>query len=156
LESAALVATISFPDQGISERADEILRLLKAGILGAVSIGFLPLEWEPIKGGGLRFTRWELLELSVVSVPANPSALVTERSISLADEATAARLARARAMQRRLDGVARPAVYEADTGAPRTRDAARAIAKRLRERHGLKRFDPALVASESRHRLGVW
>ncbi|MBV8488547.1 MAG: hypothetical protein JO161_09740, partial [Planctomycetaceae bacterium] len=37
---------------------------------------------EPLRNGrGLRFTDWELVELSLVSVPANPSALVTQRSL---------------------------------------------------------------------------
>ena len=54
--------------------------LIKGGVLNAVSIGFSPIESEPIKGGGWRYTKWELLEISVVAVPANPNALVVQRA----------------------------------------------------------------------------
>lgn len=42
-----------------------------------VSIGFRPLEAEPLGGGGMRWKKAELLEISLVSVPANASATVT-------------------------------------------------------------------------------
>jgi HK97 family phage prohead protease len=75
-----VVALIDFPLEGTSSRSDEYLRLMKAGIIAAVSVGFIPLAREPLKNGGWRFTSWELLELSCVSVPANPAALVTEKA----------------------------------------------------------------------------
>ncbi|HEY8415330.1 MAG TPA: HK97 family phage prohead protease, partial [Thermaerobacter sp.] len=60
--------------------AEEIFGLYRDGFLNAASIGFIGHEWEPIqdKDGtviGRKFTRWELLELSAVPVPANPDAL---------------------------------------------------------------------------------
>jgi hypothetical protein len=55
--------------------------LAKAGILGAVSVGFRPLKSEPIRGGDERFTLFELLELSVVTVPCDSDALVIARSM---------------------------------------------------------------------------
>ena len=54
-------------------------------MLNAVSVGFMPLAYEPIMEkegdkeywtGGFKFTKQELLELSAVTVPANPSALI--------------------------------------------------------------------------------
>ena len=39
------------------------------------SIGFRPLEWEPNDAGGRDYTKWELLEVSLVPVPANQEAL---------------------------------------------------------------------------------
>jgi HK97 family phage prohead protease len=72
---------IKFPPQGTSEKSAEALRLIKAGVVDSVSIGFQPHQWEPIKGSmGLRFTAWSLLEISFVSVPALPSAVVTAKS----------------------------------------------------------------------------
>jgi HK97 family phage prohead protease len=50
--------------------------LVHATVRG-VSIGFRALATEPLPAGGTRFTRAELLELSLVSVPANASATVT-------------------------------------------------------------------------------
>ena len=45
------------------------------GFLQAASISWLPLESEPVQGGGWRDTRSDLLEWSIVSVPADPEAL---------------------------------------------------------------------------------
>jgi HK97 family phage prohead protease len=77
-------ALITFAPKDISPLADERCALYKAGVLTAVSIGFEPLEWEPIKAGGVRYTKWALLELSSVAVPANPNAVTIERSIAAA------------------------------------------------------------------------
>lgn len=45
------------------------------GIMSAVSVGFRPLEYEPIKGTyGYRIKRAELLEVSAVTIGANPEA----------------------------------------------------------------------------------
>jgi HK97 family phage prohead protease len=76
-----VTALIEFPAAGVNVRSDEYLALLKSGVLGAVSVGFLPLARSPLQGGGWRYTAWELLELSVVSIPANANALVQERSL---------------------------------------------------------------------------
>ena len=45
------------------------------GFLRAASISWLPLESKPVDGGRLRDTRSELLEWSIVAVPADPDAL---------------------------------------------------------------------------------
>jgi HK97 family phage prohead protease len=103
-----VVATIEFPAAGVSARSDEYLALLKAGVISAVSVGFIPLARSPLNDGGYRFTSWELLELSVVSVPANANALVLERSY--ASPSTIA-TNRARAIERR-------ARYEAQGALP--------------------------------------
>ena len=77
-------ARVRFAPLGISAQADETRGLVKAGVVRAVSIGFDPLEGEPLDRnkpkGGQRFTDWELLELSFVSVPADPGAVVTART----------------------------------------------------------------------------
>jgi HK97 family phage prohead protease len=44
-------------------------------VLNAVSIGFRPLKWEPNEHGGYTYTEWELLEFSIVPVPANQDAV---------------------------------------------------------------------------------
>jgi len=52
--------------------------LYRGGFLNAVSVGFVPNDWEEgTKGTPWRrkFTSQELLELSAVSIPANPNAL---------------------------------------------------------------------------------
>jgi HK97 family phage prohead protease len=79
-KSGRLEAVVKFAPQGISETADETYALVKAGVLNGVSIGFRPIESEPLSRGGVKFTKWELLEISIVAVPANPSALIVQRS----------------------------------------------------------------------------
>lgn len=63
------------------EQASEKARLVdfcyccyKTGMLNAVSVGFIPLEWTETKDG-YDITKWELLEFSAVAVPANQDAI---------------------------------------------------------------------------------
>ncbi|AYD00018.1 phage major capsid protein [Neorhizobium sp. NCHU2750] len=50
---------------------------LKAGLVRAVSIGFRALEYAWMDDGGIRFTKSEVLELSLVTVPANADAVIS-------------------------------------------------------------------------------
>jgi HK97 family phage prohead protease len=102
VQDGAVMALIDFPPAGVSARSDEYLALAKSGVVSAVSVGFLPQERKPITGGGYCFTKWEMLELSLVSVPANPSALVTERSFT-GSSTRAADLIRLRSLLGRVD-----------------------------------------------------
>jgi HK97 family phage prohead protease len=79
-------------DQGIraawkwlngDEFAERVKNAWDQGVLNATSIGFLPRRWKENKEGGLDFTEWELLEFSVVPVPANPEAVRVLRSLGL-------------------------------------------------------------------------
>ena len=71
------------------EFAAEIYRKVKEGFLSTVSVGFLPLENEPMNkdDGGFfspqRYLKQELLELSFVPVPANPEALTAFKSMGI-------------------------------------------------------------------------
>lgn len=42
----------------------------------AVSIGFVPIEFEPLPNGAIRYRRAELVELSIVSVPMHQDATI--------------------------------------------------------------------------------
>lgn len=75
-----LKARFQFPEWGVSERADEVRRLWAAGFLNATSIGFQPITAQPLGDrndfwGPQEFVEWELLEYSIVPVPANQEAL---------------------------------------------------------------------------------
>ena len=64
------------PEQA-SEKAklvDFCFHCYKNGMLNAVSVGFIPLEWTETKTG-YDITKWELLEFSAVAVPANQDAI---------------------------------------------------------------------------------
>lgn len=58
-------------------RAREIRAAVKAGAAQGLSVSFLPKKSSPRKGGGRTFTDLELLEVSIVAVPANPGARIT-------------------------------------------------------------------------------
>lgn len=64
----------------LKERIDEALQSLKYKLVGAVSIGFNVnkdgLEWID-DTGGLKYTDYELLELSLVTIPANAEATIS-------------------------------------------------------------------------------
>lgn len=64
------------PDQA-SEKAklvDFTYNCYKTGMLNAVSVGFIPLEWIESETG-FDILKWELLEFSAVAVPANQDAI---------------------------------------------------------------------------------
>ncbi len=76
IEDGALVADIEFPEPGTSVASDEAFKLVSGGFLRALSVGYLPLVApQRIPNAGTRFPRVQLFELSLVSVPANASAL---------------------------------------------------------------------------------
>jgi len=52
-----------------------IRALWMQGLIRTASIGFNPMQWEENDAGGYDFTAWELLEWSLVPVPANQEAL---------------------------------------------------------------------------------
>lgn len=58
-------------------RAKEIRALTREGALRGLSIGFKTLKALPRRGGGRTITKLELLEISVVAVPAHPGARIT-------------------------------------------------------------------------------
>ncbi|TMQ24148.1 MAG: phage major capsid protein [Deltaproteobacteria bacterium] len=69
---------------GTSDRIDEIRKLIEADILRATSVGFRPKESKPRpESNGLFFTKAELVESSLVSVPANPNALAIAKSLKI-------------------------------------------------------------------------
>lgn len=80
------------PPEGADETADKVWRFVKAGFLNAASVRYMPLE-QPVPRRnsegmvtGWTFPRSSLLELSVVSVPANPDALVVAKSLDFTDD----------------------------------------------------------------------
>ncbi|MBZ9615304.1 HK97 family phage prohead protease [Clostridium estertheticum] len=58
-----------------TENGKEWFYLYSNKYMNASSIGFIPKEYKPNDQGGYDFTKWELLELSMVAVPCNPNAV---------------------------------------------------------------------------------
>lgn len=75
-------------DGAVRDRVNEAWHSLKYKLLQAVSIGFKPLEFTHLENsGGMHFKSWEMLELSLVGVPANPDAMIqTVKSAGMTDE----------------------------------------------------------------------
>lgn len=72
-----LLATAEFADHAM---ADTCLKLVDGGFLRATSVGFRPMKFTiNEERRGLDFVEQELLEFSVVPVPANPEALMVSR-----------------------------------------------------------------------------
>ena len=72
---AQIAKDIGLPD------IDRAWTLIKAGLVRGLSIGFKALEMEPLDAkdpwGGQRFTKWEWMELSAVTIAANGSATIS-------------------------------------------------------------------------------
>jgi HK97 family phage prohead protease len=76
-----LEAVAEFPPVGLQEFADTVFEMLKGGFLNATSVGFQPIDSEPLgRTPGKRYTKQRLLEFSIVPVPSNPDALVHRSS----------------------------------------------------------------------------
>jgi HK97 family phage major capsid protein/HK97 family phage prohead protease len=86
-EGLAFEATLpAVTEAGVlRDRIDEAWQSIKAGLLAGVSIGFRPLKPATKTATGLRFPTTEILELSLVTVPANAGATIhTIKSLDLA------------------------------------------------------------------------
>ena len=89
VEAKGLVGRLKMAAAGTSELIDTLRSLVEQRVLRAVSVGFRPLEMEEIKDksgswtGGYRFMKADLLETSLVSVPANPEALSLAKSLGV-------------------------------------------------------------------------
>lgn len=69
--------------------AAEVYRKIKDGFLNAVSIGGMVEEWG---SDGLTISKMNMKEFSVVSIPANPKALATAKSLTDEEEAVVKQL----------------------------------------------------------------
>jgi HK97 family phage prohead protease len=75
----ALVAEMEFADH---DMAKTVLNLVDGGFLNATSVGFRPLKYAMNEERrGMDFSEQELLEFSIVPVPANPEALIVAREL---------------------------------------------------------------------------
>lgn len=79
-EGIEITATIvKIAEEGtLKNRTDEAWQSIKSGLVKCLSIGFRPLEYNYLEDSwGLHIKEWEWYELSVVTVPANPDAVIT-------------------------------------------------------------------------------
>lgn len=142
-----LVGEIDFADPEINPKADMAFRMVEAGLLSAVSVGFLPIEyrWSSDKSRpyGIDFIKSELIEISLVPVPCNANALIEARGMGI-DTGPLAEWA-----QRILDGegkvpVPRPFLEEIFRAAKTPRP--------IRQKY----LSPETRAETSDWRVGAW
>src|SRR5262245_8777446 len=81
-EGIEFVAHIADPEQAksaaLKDRLLEALDSVELGLVKGVSIGFVPLEFNFMKDGGLRIEKAEVMELSLVTIPANAEATILQ------------------------------------------------------------------------------
>jgi HK97 family phage prohead protease len=90
VEGGRLIADFQPAADGTSQIADDVRKLIDQDILRATSVGFRALDFEPIDPknpwDGQRYKQQELLEASIVSVPANPAALNIAKQLNISDK----------------------------------------------------------------------
>lgn len=83
----ARVAKVEEPGE-LKNSVDKAWQAVKAGLVRGVSIGFRRLEHSVMDDGGWRFTKWEWLELSLVTIPAQSEATInTIKTVSIEQRA---------------------------------------------------------------------
>lgn len=80
----ALKATALFATADLNPLAESVYQMLRSGFLRATSVGFRPMKYVYNEDqGGFEFSEQELLEFSVVPVPANPQALMDAKAAGI-------------------------------------------------------------------------
>nr|DAM37540.1 MAG TPA: prohead protease [Caudoviricetes sp.] len=68
-------STVKFSEEGLNPKADMVFNQIKAGILRTVSVGFIPKTFKTSDDKKDILADNELLEFSIVPIPANPRAV---------------------------------------------------------------------------------
>lgn len=76
IEFDAEIPTVAEPGD-LKDRLDMAWGEIKAGLIRAVSVGFMPVKYAFMDNGGVDYQEIEIYELSTVAIPANASAIIT-------------------------------------------------------------------------------
>ena len=80
IQGGKLKAKAELAPANVSQYAERVRGMIAAGFLTATSVGFAPLKYafseDPSRKYGIDFLSQELLEFSIVTIPANPDALL--------------------------------------------------------------------------------
>lgn len=90
-DGGALRSQVEFTPHEMNPLGASVGAMVRGGFLRAASVGFAPLEWaaneerksEHWWGPAIDYKRQELLEYSIVPIPANPEALVGAKSAGI-------------------------------------------------------------------------
>jgi HK97 family phage prohead protease len=87
VDGGALRADVKFTPEGMHPFNDTVFEMCKAGFLNATSVGFMPIDLtysqDPARKMGIDFLEQELLEFSIVPVPANAEALIQGKNAGI-------------------------------------------------------------------------
>jgi HK97 family phage major capsid protein/HK97 family phage prohead protease len=86
VEAGKLIGKLKLAEEGTSARIDEIIRLIRQGILKAVSVGFRAIGNPEQRSGFPHLKKVQLLEASIVGVGSNPNALMLARALGTSPE----------------------------------------------------------------------
>lgn len=95
IEGKSLKSAIKLAKPGTSEFIDTLRSLIEQNIVRAVSVGFkttkppVPIRDPDDHIMGFEFNGTELLEISIVSVPANPNSLQSAKSLGVSERSMA-------------------------------------------------------------------
>ena len=84
-EGGKLLGRLTLAAKGTSDRIDELISLVKQGILRAVSVGFEVLEEGKRGGNDYEIMRQSLTEASLVAIGSNKNALAQARSLNISE-----------------------------------------------------------------------
>jgi HK97 family phage prohead protease len=148
VEKAQLLGELVPAPKGTSERADEIIRFAEAGVLKAVSVGFVPIERKIRRGPdqefeGFTFTKQALVECSLCAVGANPNALAVAKALNLSSDARKLVFAEHGVTDRPVqhDHIGEYAkLFEPDRWSPEEARRAKALLLHLDKQHPLNRL----------------
>jgi HK97 family phage prohead protease len=86
--NGALRGQLRLAPHGTSTLVNELRALMAAHVLRGISVGFVPIEYGPRKGG-IHYLKQKLIEASLVAVPANPSALLCAKALGVSKQTIA-------------------------------------------------------------------
>jgi HK97 family phage prohead protease len=82
-DASGLLFTAKFAN---TRASDEAIELVKAGAYDSVSVGAIPVKFKYDKDGTMVVSKANLVEISLVAMPAFPDAVITEIAASQPDE----------------------------------------------------------------------
>lgn len=76
IEVKGVVEKVDAPSQ-LAARLDEAWVSIKKGLVRGLSIGFRPIKYAFLDGGGVEYSEWDWYELSAVTIPMNANGGIT-------------------------------------------------------------------------------
>lgn len=84
-DGGRLLCTVEFLPPGVNELADKVFNVVRFLGSAAASVGLIVKDFKPLPDRGIEITASELLEISIVPVPANPEAVAALKAAGEAD-----------------------------------------------------------------------